>query len=389
MSIVTQLPRLYLRGSLANQTMMNLTKQEMEKIDNLFLKIMKSDALVAHKQRYSKILRQTIGSDYKSPEAAEQDFMIVVWRGVVMLYSHYEYKFQCRYCKSSTYTNKTGATSEICRCEKICPNCDADSSVGISPIKAIKIKRKHTDPDSIINDESQFSKWFSTLVSNATGQQLRENPITQLTTTINTIDYADKQIVSSLFKILSSHKIRARKIETVKNGNLSTSVFFEVTSIPSKVVGLIIELKHESARNCVSFEINNGGIDVGRTDDSKFVPMSVTEKAPVSITLQSQHSNSEYNSLDVADGYDSLVKVETRDTMYVLLDLCPDEMTRKYMQILMEYGEGYNEYVEVFGEKKPSMKNARAFFNVSKNKILDMKDEIGRIMMRIGMHRYV
>jgi hypothetical protein len=385
MSIVTQLPKLYLRGSLANETMANLTKEQREKIDGILMRIINSQSLVTHKQRYTKILRQTIGSDYKSVEAAEQDFMVVVWRGLVMLYCHNDYEFKCRYCKSSTYTNKTGAESEIRKKYEICPNCNADSSVGISPIKVLKINKRHEDPDSVINDENQLSKWFSRQISNATGQQLRENPITHVTRTTQTLDYADKNVTSSLLKILSNHKIRAR----ISSGSNSsrTQIFFDISSVSSKIIGNIIELKSYSVENGVNFEISNVGVEIWRSEHCKFVQMTVTEKTPISMTTESQTSNEEYNILEMSGTTKKMPSIHVSDTIDVILSKCKDDLTKKYAQILMEFGEGYEEYVKAFETKKISYKNLKKMFGISKNKILDMKDEIGEIMYRLGMHK--
>lgn len=385
MSIVTQLPRLYLRGSLANETMVNLTPEQKRKIDDTLSKIIKSQILTSHKQRYSKILRQTIGSDYKSQEAAEQDFLVVVWRGLVMLYYHHDYEFKCRYCKSSTYKNKTGASSEIRKRLEICPNCGADSSVGISPIKVIKIAPKHDDPDSVINDEDQLSKWFSRQISNATGQQLRENPITQATRTISTIDCADKQIISSLLKILSHHKIRARKVTTPNSSK--TEIFFEISSVSSKIIGNIAELKKDSIKNGVIFDISNFGVTIDRTDNCKFVSISVTEKLPISMTVDSQTSNQDYNSLDVSDCLSTTDNVITSDSISTILSKCDDDIMKKYVEILMEFGPGYELYLETFDTTKVSLKNLKILFGINKNKLEIIRDKIGVLLWELDMHK--
>lgn len=365
--------------------MVNLTPEQKEKIDNVLAKIIKNQSLTSHKQRYAKILRQTIGSDYKSQEAAEQDFLVVVWRGLVMLYYHHDYEFKCRYCKSSTYKNKTGATSEIRKRLEVCPNCGADSSVGISPIKVIKIAPKHNDPDSVVNDEDQLSKWFSRQISNATGQQLRENPITQATKTVSTIDYADKQIISSLLKTLSHHKIRARKIASPNSS--VTEIFFDIPSVSSKIIGNVIELKRESIKKGVIFTISNFGVTIDRTDECEFVSISVTEKLPISITVDSQTSNQDYNPLDISDGSNSINGVIAIDSISTILSKCEDETMKRYVEILMESGPGYELYLETFNTSKVSLKNLKILFGVTKNKLEYMRDKIGVLLWELDMHK--
>ena len=64
--IITQLPELYLRGSLANETMANLTEAEKEKAAYITDFVANHDVLQKHKRRYMRDLSTTIGGDYRN-----------------------------------------------------------------------------------------------------------------------------------------------------------------------------------------------------------------------------------------------------------------------------------------------------------------------------------
>lgn len=79
-----QMPQLYLRGSLCNVTMANLTSKQKEEIDTIVNEIINFEDIQRCRYSFKRALSATIGGDYHDdPESAEQEFRIAVWRAVV------------------------------------------------------------------------------------------------------------------------------------------------------------------------------------------------------------------------------------------------------------------------------------------------------------------
>ncbi len=213
MANVRQMPELYLRGSLANITMANLTPEQKRHIEELFYHITTHPEMQRHKVRVMKELGVTIAADYADDrEIAEEEYKIAIWRGIVDLFYHRKYSFRCGACDSSHYMTKRSKPKAIDRIDRIkieCPNCHqievedvgdvADLKVGQfmshsdfqaayadmpdgwrapkakSPIIAIPGDKKYDDPEKIINDSKQLRKFFGEFVWNYFRQQINEN----------------------------------------------------------------------------------------------------------------------------------------------------------------------------------------------------------------------
>jgi len=83
-----QLPKLYLRGSLVNQTMKNLSPTQKQELDQLLEKHLANIKLSSCREKFCQILANTIGGDYKQKEAALIDYQIALTRAIIYLYYH-------------------------------------------------------------------------------------------------------------------------------------------------------------------------------------------------------------------------------------------------------------------------------------------------------------
>ncbi len=126
MANVRQMPGLYLRGSLANITMPNLTSEQRAHVDELFALITTHPEMQRHKARFMKELGTTIAADYADDRViAEQEYKIAVWKCLVELFYHRKYSFQCKACGSNTYMTKRSKPKVIDRIQIPCPNCQS------------------------------------------------------------------------------------------------------------------------------------------------------------------------------------------------------------------------------------------------------------------------
>jgi hypothetical protein len=268
MAIVRQMPELYLRGSLANVTMKNLTAEEVLFCHNLTELVANHDRMKKHRYQVSKVLGETIGADYRDDrEIAEQEYKIAIWRAVVNLFYHRHYKFQCEACDATHRVVKTtGIEKPIDQSYTPCPVCNKvvvsdpgnthfqigqyvdheefqnsykNFKTGIpscdSTIKAHigefyssqeldqqlaageidqktydrrKQQFRYDNPDAIIDDENQMAKFFGEFVWGYFKQQLRENSRTEhRKKPTKVIGRADEIIVQEILSSASKLKI--------------------------------------------------------------------------------------------------------------------------------------------------------------------------------------
>lgn len=207
MAKIRQLPGIYLRGSVANITMSNITAAEQAKIGKIVDYVANHQSMISHREKMLRKLGQTISGDYTDKTAATQEYLIAIWRGVVSLFYHKNYTFICTACNSKTYT-KRNKVKPIDRILTVCPNCQCtivenpantelkakqiiniaeykkvlenvkstdQSPTIVSPIAAVPGAQKYDHPEAIIEDEKQLQKFFGEYVWNYFRQQINEN----------------------------------------------------------------------------------------------------------------------------------------------------------------------------------------------------------------------
>lgn len=383
MSIVTQLPELYLRGSLANETMAHLTPEEQDKASQVMDHVVNHPEMQKHMRRYIRDMSTTIGGDYRDREAAEQDYYVIIWRGVVMLYYHKKYEFECVQCGSRTFKNKSGNMAEMRHREPKCKNCGETGPNGESPIRAIIVGERHPDPDSVIKDETQMSRWFSQQLANATRQQLRENPITTTTRTNTVTDYADKQIVRSIGSLLNSFKIGHQNVKIDANNSEAANIYFDVQACPSRVIGQLSVIRKEAQENGVVIKLEASGVTVERGPDCKSITQSVTEKVNVTMLTPSQRGPDAPSPIEVPNEaeQDHVSKIVSDDFLATVDARLPSENCRAFRQIQCGEGPWYEKYLERFGDVKVSYKNIEELLGLSKKEFITVRTQVEALTM--------
>ena len=64
MGIIRQLPGLYLRGSIANISLANMTREQKQKVDHICYIVFNHPEMAKHKAKFIKELSHTIKGDY-------------------------------------------------------------------------------------------------------------------------------------------------------------------------------------------------------------------------------------------------------------------------------------------------------------------------------------
>lgn len=207
MAIIRQMPGLYLRGSIANITMAGLTPAEKLHIEQLFEYVTNHEEMIRHKAKVIKEFGVTIRADYADDRLiAEQEFNVAIWRGLVEIFYHRKYSFECTHCGATATVTQRGKPKPIDRKEVPCPNCrmaeivdpgcseyepgmivnrddvqERFKDVGFgtptfkSCIRPIPGDKKYENPQAIIDCPKQLKRFFGEFVWNYFRQQIKEN----------------------------------------------------------------------------------------------------------------------------------------------------------------------------------------------------------------------
>lgn len=83
-----QIAELYLRGSLINQTMKNLTQEQMNIVEQKLDELLNNSSLRKCREKFCKVLAKTINGDYTDKEVALNDYRIALMRGIIYILYH-------------------------------------------------------------------------------------------------------------------------------------------------------------------------------------------------------------------------------------------------------------------------------------------------------------
>lgn len=83
-----QLAKLYLRGSLVNETMKNLTHEQQKEVEAKLEILMNDKTLQGCKNQFCNVLMNTIGGDYQFRDAALNDYRIALYKALVYIMYH-------------------------------------------------------------------------------------------------------------------------------------------------------------------------------------------------------------------------------------------------------------------------------------------------------------
>jgi hypothetical protein len=84
-----QMPELYLRGAIFNETMKNLTEKQQIELEDKINELLQTPSLAKSREKFCQTLANTIGSDYKEDKnAAMQEYRIALMKAVVYIMFH-------------------------------------------------------------------------------------------------------------------------------------------------------------------------------------------------------------------------------------------------------------------------------------------------------------
>lgn len=84
-----QMPELYLRGAIFNETMKNLSQKEMDLVEEKINILLKTPSLTKSREKFCQTLAVTIGADYREDKnAALQEYKIALMKAIIYVMYH-------------------------------------------------------------------------------------------------------------------------------------------------------------------------------------------------------------------------------------------------------------------------------------------------------------
>lgn len=418
MTLVRQLPELTLRGSIANITMANLTQDQIKHVTEIFQKVKSHKVLQSNRAQVIKGLGYTIRNDYAEKLAAEQEYDIAIWRGVVNILYHKDYTFQCTHCSASTYLTQRGKPKAIDRQQVPCPNCKMAvvENPGCSDYKAGDIvnhteaqeryksvsdntptftstiyyvggENKYLDPDKILNDEAQLKKFFGEFVWNYFRQQIKENKRKSNKTHLEVSGPADQMILELILSACQKLKISHSCDKMLFNGRYTVQLAVLQTAPEFSVeLAQILKIAKE---NEIDVEINKNSIDVKARYSAPSMTVQVIRSEHVTM-IEDQNiqedgeakgfSVSQVSHRTVAGG---TMDQEDHEACYDLREASertrralPDNDCRRIFDIYKQDGIEYDAYCNLFNEEVPKIKNVAKMLQITPRAVKQHRETI-------------
>lgn len=446
MPVLRQMPELFLRGALANQTMRNLTSDQQEHVGELVRMIVSHPEMAGHKIEFITALAVTIGADYSNDRSiAEEEFYLAVWRGVVQLFYHRSYSYKCDSCNKKEYTTKRGKPKAMDRQYPICPNCSSvkilhqgDSKWGeeefvnysefqesykhftpnmqspesVTPIKVILGEKRYSNPEMIINDKIQLKKFFGEFVWNYYRQQINENKRKEHNQKPKEIyGPADEIIVELIISLCNKYKITYSycKESNPENGwyQIRTRMLQSSPSFSLALMEIINQHK-----GYIKTRICSSSIEIESNNLAPLIGTVISKPEHVLFTDGVYDSETSSNELAInqtcrnfiggntMDCENHEATIEVRDNVDHVRDMLPDGHCKRIFDIFTERGEDYVKFSapkllpgekptegQTYGYGDGIAKNAHIakFLGISPRSVNQHKEIIKHVMLAHGM----
>ena len=332
-----QVAKLYLRGSLCNQTLKGLNEQERTEIEEIINKIMVDPDLQQCRIEFCNALAWTIRNEYEDRSFGEQDYRVAIMKAAV--------------AAIHGYAGKPPALEAI------------------------------TDP-------KQRKKWFQTWAFNYLRQILRENKLPTLkrirTITLPADQAATHEIKQSVLKVIKMqhdhrHKqslkrmLERAEVKTQKGGFL---FLLDHWSFPIELVYEIKELSIKYLKHSIRISQVANGIEVKR---SRKKPEKLTLSFKVEELVRMTSFDAEPKD-GGDDGHRDRLEttamrrrptgenvMEETESINTLRDRVPDD-ARPVLQIYVEDSRP-DDYIEQYGNSRPRISHVAKYLNKSPREV--------------------
>jgi hypothetical protein len=433
MALVRQMPELYLRGSLANVTMVNLTPDEKQHVEFIVDYVAKHPGMSRHRAGIMEELGNTIGGDYASDKrCGEAEFQIAIWKATVELYHHRQYTFCCKACGSNSWITQQGISRQINRQKLDCPNCKqvrvtdpGDTNLVKntyvpftvfqnsykyftpvqtapkceSPIYYIPGVKKYLDPDKIINCDTQLVKFFGEFVWNYFRQQLAENGRKEHRKEPQKIcGRADEIITEELLSLCQRLKIDYNHStrDQPSNGYYSIAVVGLLT--PPEFTAEFAVLRQKAKNHSVEINCTPSEIRVIENSDAGELEAYVSKPEHVLIldnhTKSGDDEGSDFTISQLSfrtigaqkmDQDDHVATIDATDVMIAVRESLPEGDCQSIFDIQCGLGDIYNEFSNEYGDDRPRKNHISKFLGITVRSVTIYMENIRTVCLAHGL----
>lgn len=403
MAGVRQISELYLRGSLANITMANLTFEQRKHIEALFDFVANHPEMMKHKHKAIQKYGSTIAGDYKDDRAAaEAEYNIAIYKGLVDLFYHRKYEFHCGACESNTYLTKRNKPKSIDRIQKPCPNCNkvlvtnagnTDLQEGkyvtiaefldsykdlqsgfpecISSITYKALEPRYSNADEIIKDPKQLKKFFGEFVWNYFRQHISENQ-KKKSKKSNTKIHEKADIVFSLklLNICDNYKIKYTTNYDI-NHFADIDISFKTNLVQPECTIELAETVYRAKQSGINVVLTDDKIIIQRNYEADYASevVAVSENVQLQEPDENQDNFNNYSKVSrggiFMDVENHVETIEMIDVISNIRDSLPEGTCQQVFDIKNQSGEIYKQFSETYGDSDPKAKQIADFLNIS------------------------
>ncbi len=424
MSIVRQMPRLIVRGSLAQVTMTGLSSSDMQKIDTITREVINHPELQKSRQSFIRKLSHTIKSDYRDDlRAADAEYGIAIWRAVVSLVHHNTYVFKCQSCGCDRYLTKRQKPKLIDRVQMPCPNCrkckvtnpgttkhqigdyvtydeylDSMDRTGLvceSSIESEALDKKYANPQQILNDPEQLRKFFSEFIWNYFRQQLNENRRESKNVTKNVCGRADHIIISEILSLCADNKMEFSHPDI---GDVHfTKYRIDVKSLlaPPEFSVYLSKILQRAKANNILVQIDPKAITIITNINSPFISTSIVSPEYINMVDGSSciagSDDTQFNIDQIGErgtgmySEDHVAQIETLDVITQIRQAIANDQCKAIFDIMAQHGDTFADFTTKFGDKRPTNDQLATFLGVSSKDIPYHRENIRTICLMHGL----
>lgn len=423
---------LYIRGGLANVTMKHLTPSEQLYCQEICEMVSDHDNMKKHKIQVMRMLGETIGGDYREDRTtAEQEYKIAIWKAVVNLLYHRHYTFKCSNCGATQRTIKsTGTTKPIDQMLIPCPNCqcaklddkivivdkDSDKSSLQSVIYAIintptsdEIEQqreilndeelirysqgyRYYNPNKILSDDTQLTKFFGEFVWGYFKQSLLENSRAHKTQKNTISGRLDELIILEILEVCKKYNIKPYYCHHTQPENGWYTIQYEWYTTTLEFTASILPIIQKAHDNQIPIVFDGSYIKVKETLTAPILQSTVNNTDHISIVNSANNSSDDnqftiesvsYNTTGDSGMEDSsTAEIDGNDVLEAIFESLPEGNCKKIFKIFTQEGEEYLQFCAKYSyDQKPKQAHIAEHLNIPIRTVKTHMEQIKLMML--------
>lgn len=370
---MSQLAKLFIRGSLANKTSKGLTREQLTEVEKHVMIVFNDPALGKAKYRFSSALSSTIGNEYKDIDAGLHEVLITIWQATVDVLHHRPKK------EIKKSLEKRGINADYILDLNI---VDAQAEYEkITGEEAPEIDR------TILTDRVQRKKFYQTYIFNYLRQILRENKINKVKQEVSVTGPADQM---TLDRIVNAIKNMKNKVDfsIIKEGS-SYIIDVNTNNIPFDGVLEINKIADEFEAHGIKIEYADNSVKIISTEECKIISTSIESDVRVNQVSMDYCKPNEDKSM-FRDHIESKLRGDKRDEIELVeikegLKAVRNELNDKETEVFDLLLKQPKEYYEKYGYSSLKKTNMADWLGIDVKELNKMIESIRKEAEAAGL----